>query len=684
MSCPSDRDTSTSGIADALVSPPSTGDQRATITPGNYRIVAKLGEGGMGVVYLAEHAVIGRRVAIKLLHPELSCNTEMVGRFFNEARATSIIEHPGLISTFDFGHHPNGSAFLAMELLQGESLAVRRARERVPHSFAVAVVRQIASAVGAAHQAGVVHRDLKPDNVFLVPAEEVPCGFRVKVLDFGIAKLVGKGADPLMRTSTGLLMGTPAYMAPEQCRGAGKVDHRADIYSLGCILYEMMCGRPPFSYEGPGEIISAHLTEAPLSPRSFDPTIPPELEAVIVRALAKPPEERQQTMRELIEELDAAAGSVAGSEHLRTPVAGVPVVGTPAVAALAPPVPVAETPASVGRGEVASRPAGSGSSSMMMGTTLGMSATEIRAALRTRLVKRSLYAAVAGIGLTIALVAYVSRESGTKTEDSVAAGRATFGAGVGVGVGGAGVGAGGDTSARQSLPDGGARGTRLPPAGMVAIPGGRLRQGRMPYRRGVALDTPVHEVDVAPFAIGATEVTVGEYRELVATGRAVAPWPDAADLTAMARLPVVQVRYEDAEAYCQWRYPGMGRLPTESEWEWAARGATGRLYPWGSDFRQECVNGLHGDSGALVLVGKHECGATPEGLQDMAGNVWEWTSTRAAAYPGSPVRVGGDTLWVIRGGSFYNTDKDELTATVRQFGEVPTAYLGFRCAATWK
>jgi len=202
---------------------------------GSYFIQAKLGEGGMGVVWAAHHMALGRRVAMKMLLPQYSANRDMVDRFFSEARIASSIEHAGMVGVYDFGHHSDGCAYIVMEFLEGETLTafLARAGGKLPPDLVMAIGRQIASAVGAAHQKGIVHRDLKPDNVFLVADAEVAAGMRAKVLDFGIAKLMADAKPGSMRTRTGVLMGTPVYMSPEQCRGAGAVDARADIYSLG-------------------------------------------------------------------------------------------------------------------------------------------------------------------------------------------------------------------------------------------------------------------------------------------------------------------------------------------------------------------------------------------------------------------------------------------------------------------
>jgi TPR repeat protein/tRNA A-37 threonylcarbamoyl transferase component Bud32 len=258
----------------------------------------------MGVVYEGEHTTIGRKAAIKMLHPEFSHHPEIVQRFFNEARASTLVKHRGIVDVLDFGTHTNGSAYIVMELLEGESLAARLRRDRVLDLESVVTITSgIASALRAAHAKGIVHRDLKPDNVFLVTDEELPAGFFVKVLDFGIAKLALDGATRGM-TRTGHVMGTPSYMSPEQCRGAGEVDQRSDVYSLGCILFEMTCGRPPFTGSGPGDVLASHLREPAPRARSIVSSIPKKLDALIARCLEKMPAARPESMDALLAELD--------------------------------------------------------------------------------------------------------------------------------------------------------------------------------------------------------------------------------------------------------------------------------------------------------------------------------------------------------------------------------------------
>lgn len=271
-------------------------------TIGSYTLTDKLGEGGMGSVYLAEHTLIRRKAAIKLLNSDLCNNPEMINRFFNEAKAASSINHPGIVEIYDYGYHTDNGAFIVMQHLQGETLKERIKRMgRLPVPMAVTFTRQIAGALGAAHDAGIVHRDLKPDNIFLVRDPEVAGGERIRILDFGIAKLTGAGDS---QTRTGTVMGTPSYMSPEQCMGAGNVDSRTDIYALGCILFHMLCGQPPFAGDG-WSLIGAHIYQPPPAPSSVLPTIPPALEQMILRMLAKEPDNRFANAERLIATIDS-------------------------------------------------------------------------------------------------------------------------------------------------------------------------------------------------------------------------------------------------------------------------------------------------------------------------------------------------------------------------------------------
>jgi len=265
---------------------------------GAYRVLAMIGEGGMGTVYLAEHTLLGRRAAIKVLRPSLSEDAEVVERFFNEARAVTQIADPGIVQIFDFGHHADRSAFIVMELLEGEPMDKRIERMGgLPLVDCLRFLRLICASLAVAHARGIVHRDLKPENLFIVRDSAVPGGERIKILDFGIAKL-SRDQPGGFKTRTGVLLGTPAYMSPEQCRGSGELDPRSDIYALGCVVFAMVTGRPPFTGTA-GELIAAQLLQPPPLVVSRIAGFPAVVDELLQRCLRKDPEERFSSMLEL-------------------------------------------------------------------------------------------------------------------------------------------------------------------------------------------------------------------------------------------------------------------------------------------------------------------------------------------------------------------------------------------------
>jgi serine/threonine-protein kinase len=260
----------------------------------------------MGAVYVGEHSIIGRQAAIKLLLPELSANAEVVTRFFNEARATARIRHPGIVEIFDCGTVPSGQAYIVMELLDGETLGsyIQRQGKLADHpDVASALVRQVAAAVSAAHARGIIHRDLKPDNIFLCNERGGGERATVKVLDFGIAKLVSAQLQPI--TTIRQLLGTPHYMSPEQCQRSKDLDARADVYSLGCIAFELLTGLPVFEGDSLTELVSAHMYREPTPLRKLEPGVPRRLADLVHRMLAKRPADRPDSMEAIVAAIDA-------------------------------------------------------------------------------------------------------------------------------------------------------------------------------------------------------------------------------------------------------------------------------------------------------------------------------------------------------------------------------------------
>lgn len=282
---------------------------------GRYHLLRKLGEGGMGVVYLAEHRGLGRNVAVKVLRSGAAHTEVQATRFQREAELVSSIGHPNIVEVYDFGRTTDGSLYYVMELLNGESLRSRLRRSPLSDREIAELFVPLLSAVGAAHQLGIVHRDLKPDNVMLVGDGEG--GMHVKLLDFGVAKNLGQpGAG--MTTVSGAMLGTPAYMSPEQIKHSAHVDGRTDIYSVGVMLYEALAGQRPFS-GGPIEVLSKHLYEDLVLPSvvaqqktiSRPGIIWGEMDQILVRVLAKEAEARYPNVAEFLEALQKAWPTVA-------------------------------------------------------------------------------------------------------------------------------------------------------------------------------------------------------------------------------------------------------------------------------------------------------------------------------------------------------------------------------------
>ena len=278
-----------------------------TTLAGKYRIDARLNEGGMGTVYRGCHVLMDKTVAIKVLRPSLAADEKIVARFSREARAASRISHPNALSVTDFGEDESGHVFLVMEYLSGKTLKQAiRDDGPLPLARVVEITRQIGEALNAAHQQGVVHRDLKSDNIMLL---DTKTGDHAKVLDFGIAKInEPEGAVDTNLTAPNLVIGTPQYMSPEQCSQDAEIDARSDIYSLGVILFEMLVGHVPFSGDSPTIVMMKHLQEPVPSVLEERSDLPASVARVVARAMAKVRDNRYQTVAELVEDLTIAAG----------------------------------------------------------------------------------------------------------------------------------------------------------------------------------------------------------------------------------------------------------------------------------------------------------------------------------------------------------------------------------------
>lgn len=285
---------------------------------GSYRIVRMLGAGGMGTVYEARQEPLNRRVAIKTLHAQFTQNSEIVARFLNEAKILSTLEHPSLVQVSDFGHDKDGMAYFVMEYLRGVSLASRLTEQggRLPLQTVLRLAWQIADVLTVVHNQGVIHRDLKPENLMLVLDPVAPGGERVKLLDFGIAKITNQTSCCVIKTENQHIIGTPLYMSPEQCMGAGFVDSKTDVYSLGCILYFALSGRPPFQGDGQGQLLAMHLYAEPVLLSTLAPGLPLDVAEFIHRLLEKDRCQRP-TMTEATEIISKLLDTYLYAEHGR-------------------------------------------------------------------------------------------------------------------------------------------------------------------------------------------------------------------------------------------------------------------------------------------------------------------------------------------------------------------------------
>ncbi len=294
------------------------GERRPPGTVGNYRITRLLGEGGMGSVFLGVHPDIKSEVAIKVLHSHLVTDSDMVRRFIDEARAVNQVKHPGIVRIHDCAEQEGVGLYLVMELLEGRTLA-EHVKENGPLEarIVVRIVRQVASVLAAVHREGIVHRDLKPGNIMLVADPDVTGGERAKVLDFGIAKLWEGTHKSKLETDPCMVMGSVGYMSPEQCLDFRDVDHRTDIYSLGVIAYELLCGRVPFQARTTVELAAQHRAARPEAPGERLSGVSPALDRVVMKALAVEPSQRYQSMVELGEALRAALEPGAAVEPAR-------------------------------------------------------------------------------------------------------------------------------------------------------------------------------------------------------------------------------------------------------------------------------------------------------------------------------------------------------------------------------
>lgn len=633
------------------------------IIEGKYRLDSLIGAGGMGAVYGSHRLLIGDEVAIKILHTERVVDPHASERFRREARAAARLKHPNAVSIYDFGVSSDGLQYLVMELIEGKSLR-EFAKQHGPldPSLAAEVTSQVCAALDEAHRQHIIHRDIKPDNIIL---HSTASGLRVKVLDFGIAKLRDDTASHL--TQTGSVMGTPHYMSPEQCLGE-ELDNRADIYSVGVVLYEMLCGRVPFNSPISTAVVVQHVNQPPPPLRGINPGISPQMEAAVLHALAKHRDGRPQTASAFAREVAAAAGgSVVRYEdqwssgpaqainhtiddertverQRQTPAFELPKVSkemspTVHLASVSGPGPMVSSRSTAGTGAV-------------------FTAATLKGNIPTKFVIASLASLllVASIGV---IVWRFSQANATNANSSANSPPDN------------------EKVGSSEIPRTKKSANPTAPSGMTYLQGGAFLMGS---DEGDQFSKPAHSVMVKPFLIDTDEVTCEQFKKCVDANKCPAPtsWANGTFPAGTAHQPVTGVSWDDATAYARYTEK---RLPTEEEWEFAARGSKDLKYPWGNSWRAGCANAdKEGEARkGMIDVGSYNCDS-PSGAKDMIGNAWEWTSSDWAPYPGNRSQFSANEgQKVIRGGS-WDTPKESATAVLRAGYVGSGDKTGFRCA----
>ena len=702
------------------------------VLEGKYHLECRIGQGGMGVVYKARHAYLKTTLAVKIILPDLVGNDpQLVTRFRQEALAAAAIRHQNVVGVSDYGVAQGTMPYIVMEYVEGESLHDLLTREkRFSNEKAFELMSAICAGVGAAHHQGIVHRDLKPLNVMILKSKP-NLSDAVKILDFGLAKIKsGELLGSFIQAQTTGLMGSPYYMSPEQWADE-EPDARSDVYSLGVMFYQMVAGDVPFKGSSIPAIMKKHLSDAPPPFSSFKLQVTPQVEMAVRHTLVKDPDKRTATVEMFVEELrnalgitsqnTGALGSITSSSLL--PVSKVSILTNPPQSDIfVDDVAVGQSRADgwlllegLRTGNHHVRVSKEGFQNWEDELVCDGESKQIVAELKSKQDTGAIpkpeetmmsisqpfnQSASSNVSVSQTASQQMSQQNWQASQQVDLSQTQShpkkswlfsplFLTIIGIsgllllaiiGVGGAYMAGligrtGGNTNGKvnnsqpntnnQTSPNDVAKNE------MVKIPGGKFKMGR-----GDSIDweKPEHEVEVKDFWMDKTEVTVEEYYEFVkATDYKPTPsyWEDGKPLGGLD-LPIRNVNMNDAKAFAEWRSKRdsvIYRLPTENEWEYAARnGAANNLYPWGDEFKNECAKINQPDT-KPEAVGSKPCGANKWGVQDLIGNIYEWTSTELSVYPGNPGAIPDKwkNTFVIRGGSAFDksTGKDAITSTYR-------------------
>jgi eukaryotic-like serine/threonine-protein kinase len=628
---------------------------------GRYQILSKLGEGGMAVVYKARDTRLDRDVALKLIRVDQFAPAMMghiLARFEREAKSLARLSHNSIVRVYDYGEH-DGAPYLVLEFCGGGDLKQRLTGQPMDWREGIGLILPIARALRYSHQQGVIHRDVKPSNIMFNTSGEP------MLSDFGIAKMLETN-DAATLTGTGVGIGTPGYMAPEQW--TGETSPQSDQYGLGVVLYELLTGRKPYEADTPAGILIKQTSEPLPLPSKFFPALPPEVEVALLKSLDRDPVLRYADMGEYIKAFD---GLLQQTPVVETPTAiGDPyktldMVPVAAVSARTP------TPTDL---ETTATPLPNRKPINWKRIIIGGAALVVLAGVvwgGWQLSKGGLFVPAPSETPTHSAT-LTSTIPPSKTPSRTATATEAH------------------TPTANALPE-----EIIDEKGvtMRLVPAGEFTMGS---DNGNSDEAPVHTVTLDNYYMDVYEVTNALYAACVDAGDCSPP-QDARSYThsnyfrnsVYMNFPVIYVDWNQAKAYCEWRE---ARLPTEAEWEKAARGTDGRTYPWGEGV--DCAKANYwgkdgGCTGDTTEVGNYEGGKSPYRMYDMAGNVLEWVNDRydSTYYSSSPESnpqgpASGESR-VLRGGAWYDLEDFVRSANRDGYGPAGRDYdLGFRCASS--
>jgi serine/threonine-protein kinase len=629
--------------------------QQNTFKLGKYEIHEELGRGGFGVVYKAYDTLLGRWTAIKVLHSQLTVDPGFIGRFEQEARLAARLEHPNLVSVYEMGQE-EGRFYIALGLMSGGSLKDRLKYGPLPEGTVRNVLPGILNGLSFIHKNNIIHRDLKPGNILFDSND------RAKISDLGFAKALQSDSSMSLSMSGGMI-GTPAYMAPEVWRG-NLASVRSDLYSLGCILYEMLTGEVLFEGETPAMTMTKHLIEGPRFRRDFaEPW-----KSLLLKSLSMNPINRYPSADAMLYEIDhPRPQTIIQSPVIQKPAA----TNQPPWKVVKPiqPTHVAAVPKYTNtspdgwRSYPAQKPYRPPTPTPRVVNTVNKPVV-IQPTVKQKPKKKSPVPLVGSLLLLLGVLVIALLINRNKTSDIPLTDNPIPDIPI--------INDSGKVRIADQMP-------------MVYVPAKKFNMGS---EFGDTDETPVHSVQLNAYWIDKYEVSNSQYAKCVSAGACIRPRLKKSFTRTnyygnaeYDDYPVIYVTWEQAKTYCEWVG---GKLPTEAQWEQAAAGTISRIYPWGDENPNNRLANYNNNFGDTSKVGSYPQGASSYGAMDMAGNVWEWVADYYAPYmeemAKNPTGPRSGTYRILRGGSWYASSRNLRTAN--RYINYPTntsSNIGFRC-----